>query len=340
MAITMQKVAKLAGTSQATVSDVLRGQWKKKGISEKTYKRVIEVAQKADYRPNRIARSLVRKKTQVIGVQLAAFLYDYMSSLLHGLDTAARKHGYHILLAAPAAWQEEGEELKRLYEHQVDGLILNPQVVSHMELTIDRLRAEKVPMVFLGTPPRDEDYLVTDDNIGQATLAVEHLIRLGHKRIAHIAGPDGHLNADDRRKGYLRTMERFGLPTPPEYTQAGNFDVDLAGQVMKGFLQLSQPPTAVYCANDPMAAGALKAIEEAQLLVPADISIVGHGDDIPFSWLNRIPLTTIHQPAETTAEIAIKTVIDLIEERTVETTKVELPGKLIIRKSSGPPKVV
>jgi LacI family repressor for deo operon, udp, cdd, tsx, nupC, and nupG len=191
-------------------------------------------------------------------------------------------------------------------------------------------------MVFLGNPLREEDYLVIDDNISQATLAVEHLIALGHKRIAHIAGPEGHLNAENRRTGYFQTMEKHGLPTPPEYTGVGDFGVDPSCKIMKSFLELPHPPTAVYCANDPMAVGALKAIEESGLNVPGDISLVGHGDDIPFSWLNRIPLTTIHQPAEETAHHAIKILIDLIEGRTVETRKVELPGKLIVRNSSGP----
>jgi DNA-binding LacI/PurR family transcriptional regulator len=336
MAVTMEKVAKLAGTSQATVSDVLRGRWQKKGISERTYKRIMEIVEKSDYRPNQIARSLVRKKTQVIGVQVAAFLYEYMASLVRGLDSAARKYGYHILLAAPAAWQNEAEELARLYEHQVDGLILTPQLPTHMEKIINHLRSENVPMVFLGNPPREEDYLVIDDDIGQAGLAMEHLIGLGHKRIAHIAGPAGHLNATNRQIGYLQTMARHGLTTPEEYIEAGNYYVDPSSLVMKKFLELSSPPTAVYCANDLMAIGALKAIEEAGLSVPGDISLVGHGDDIPFSWLNRIPLTTIQQPAEETALCAIKTLIDLIEGRTVETRKVELPGKLIVRNSSGP----
>ncbi len=336
MAITMQKVAKLAGTSQATVSDVLRGRWQKKGIAERTYKRIMDIVEKSDYHPNRIARSLVRKKTQVIGVQVPAFLYEYMASLVRGLDSAARRYGYHTLLAAPAAWQDEAEELARLYEHQVDGLILNPQLPAPMEKIINHLRTENVPMVFLGNPPREEDYLVIDDNIGQASLAVEYLIGLGHERIAHIAGPDGHLNATNRRAGYLQTMVRHGLATPGEYLDVGNYHVEDSCRVMKKFLELSSPPTAVYCANDLMAIGALKAIEEAGLNVPGDISLVGHGDDIPFSWLNRIPLTTIHQPAEETALLAIKTLIDLIEGRSTETRKVELPGKLIIRSSSGP----
>jgi DNA-binding LacI/PurR family transcriptional regulator len=101
---------------------------------------------------------------------------------------------------------------------------------------------------------------------------------------------------------------------------------------------LPSPPTAVYCANDTLALGAIRAIEECGLKVPVDISVVGHGDDIPYSWFNRIPLTTVRQAAEKTAEIAMKMVTDLIEGGEVKERKVVLPGELIVRKSTGPVK--
>ena len=171
MAVTMEQVAKMAGTSRPTVSDVLRGRWKEKGISQKTYERVMEAARKMNYRPNRLARSLVRRKTQLIGVQLASFQYEYGMSMVKGLDAAARRHGYHILLAAPAAWQQEAQELSRLYEHQVDGLILAPQVPAEMESAFEQLESANVPIVFLiGTLP------ITPGGLGTTNAAMVELL--------------------------------------------------------------------------------------------------------------------------------------------------------------------
>jgi len=335
MAVTMQQVAELAGTSRATVSDVLRDRWRQKGISEHTCRRILDVVARTNYRPNRLACDLVRRRTRVIGVQVPSFLYDYCASIVRGLDAAARRLGYHVLLAAPTAWQNEAEELARLYEHQVDGLVLNPQVLPHMEKIINHLRSENVPMVFMGNPPREDDFMVTDDNVGQAAMAVEHLVRLGHTRIAHIAGPDGHLNAADRRNGYLQTLKHHNLPCPEGYIEVGNHSTDQAYVAMSIMLRLPSPPTAVYCGNDAMALGAIKAAEQAGLAVPRDLAVVGHGDDIPFSWFTRIPLTTIRQPAETNAERAMKMVIDLAEGRPVPQRRIALPGELIVRNSCG-----
>ncbi len=337
MAVTMEKVAKMAGISRAAVSYVLKDCWREKGISEKTYRRIMEVIQKCNYRPNRIATSLVSRKTRVIGVQVPAFQYEYNYSLVKNFDRFARKYGYHILLAAPAAWQDEADELARLYEHQVDGLILNPQVPSRMEKTLNQLRSEKVPMVFFGNVPDSARYYVADDNSGQAALAVEHLIHLGHRRIAHISGPADKYETLGRKQGVLTTLEKHRLACLPEYMELGSYEFDLAFVAAKRFLQLPTPPTAIYCANDLMAVAAIQAIEKAGLKVPNDIAVVGHGDDIPFSWFTRIPLTSVQQQPEKTAEQAMKMIIDLVEGRNVEQEKIVLPGNLIVRNSSGPP---
>jgi len=336
MPLTMENLAKLAGTSRATVSDVLRDRWREKGISQQTYQRIMEVVSKTNYRPNQIARSLVRNRTQVIGVLVASFLYDYFTSIIKHLDATAREFGYHILLAAPAAWQDEAEELGRLYEHKVDGLILTPQRPERMKSILDSLRSEKVPMVFLENAPLETDFQVTDDNFNQARMAVEHLIGLGHKKIGHTSGPIGYSTSENRKLGYVQTLQAHGLPCPAEYSVVGNFEYDRAYQETKKMLTLDDPPTAIYCANDIMALATIKAVEEAGLKTPDDISIVGHGNDIPFFSYHRIPLTTIRQPAEATAKLAMKTLIDLVEGRGPERTRVTLPGELIVRASTGP----
>jgi DNA-binding LacI/PurR family transcriptional regulator len=337
MAVTMEKVAKMAGISRTAVSYVLKDCWREKGLSEETYRRVMDVVQKSNYRPNRVATSLANRKTRVIGVQVPSFLYEYNNNIVKGLDKCARKYGYHILLAAPAAWQDEAGELARLYEHQVDGLILNPQVPGRMEKILNQLKADNVRMVFIGNVPEGSEYFVTDDHMGQSEMAVDHLVALGHRRIAHICGPVGHQEGEKRKLGYAKALKKHGLPVLPEYMELGSFEFDWAAAAAQRLVNLPQPPTAIYCANDPMAVAAIQAIEKAGLRVPDDISVLGHGDDIPFSSFTKIPLTTIAQQPEGTAELAMKMIIDLVEGRKVENKKNILPGKLIVRNSSGPP---
>ncbi len=337
MPVTMKQVSQLAGTSRPTVSYVLRGQWKQHGISESTYHRVMEAVRKTNYRPNRVARSLVSQKTHLIGVQLASFQNEYYGALVKSIGAAVREHGYHVLLAAPAAAQNEAEELTCLYEQQVDGLVLTTQRPGEMRDVFAQLRSANVPMVFIENPPQEADYSVLDDNEDQARLATEHLIHLGHRNIAHIAGTVAYRSGDMRRKGFLDCMKQHSLAVPDEYVQVGSYEFDLAYQSARRLLALPTRPTAIYCANDFMGLAAIKAIEEAGLRVPRDISIVGHGDDIPFQWFTRIPLTTIRQMPEQTAHKAIDMVIDLIEGREVPQPRIHLPGTLIVRDSSTHP---
>jgi DNA-binding LacI/PurR family transcriptional regulator len=241
------------------------------------------------------------------------------------------------LLGAPATWQDETDELVRLFGHQVDGLILRGMDPGRLGKSLEQFRAEKIPIVFLCNAYQEEDCLVIDDNATQARMAVDHLVKLGHTRIAHLRGPYHHGDSDGRCEGYLASLQAHGLATPPDYLEPVlDWNVESAGIAVKKFLALPLPPTAIYCANDALALGAIRAIEETGLNVPADISVVGHGDDIPYSWFNRVPLTTIRQAAEKTAACAMKMVTDLIEGREVKERKVILPGELMVRQSTGP----
>ncbi len=339
MSVTLQQVAKQAGTSPATVSDVLRDRWKQKGISQQTRNRILEVVKRLNYQPNQVARSLARRRTQIIGIQLSSFQYDYFLTLIQSFHFFARQHGYQVLLGAPAVWQDETDELIRLYGHQVDGLILRGRDPGRLGRSLEQFRSKKIPIVFLCNVYQEEDCLVIDDNAAQAGMVVDHLVGLGHTRIAHLRGPYHHGDSDGRCEGYLASLRAHGLAAPPEYLELiPDWNIDLARAAVKKFLALPSPPTAVYCANDALALGAIRAIEEFGLKVPKDISVVGHGDDIPYSWFNRVPLTTIRQAAEKTAEIAMKMVTDMIEGREIIDRKVTLPGELVVRKSTGPVK--
>ncbi len=332
MVITSTIIAKQIGVTQATVSRALRDDPR---IGEKTRRRIQNFAREVGYRPNRVAQNLVNQRTQVIGVQLPSFGYDHWLSILKHLDESVRKLKYHLLLSAPAAWQEEMYEIERLCEYRVDGLIISPRVSRKLWRLYRTLIKQNIPFVFLGNTPSSEYYSVIDDNESQASMAVEHLIELGHTRIAFMHGVSSVSGCIDRRRGYFRALQNHGLPQRPEYVGTGRFDLDQSRRAMEKILALPDRPTAIYCSSDSMAIGAIQAIENVGLRVPEDIAVVGHGDDLPYSWFDRIPLTTIRQPREQLAENAVQKLYALLQGKEPEQKVTRLPGTLIVRASSG-----
>ncbi len=332
---TLKQIAQRAGVSYATVSDIIHDKWQQKGITEETKNRVLKIVRALDYKPNRIARSLVNHKTYMIGVKLPSLVYQYWAKVAMELEQSARKYNYHTFFSVPGDWQNESEEIIRLYEHRVDGLVISPRISDKLAGLYTWLESKNLPFIFIGTKYTDKYYAVLDDNVSQAELAVSHLISLGHEKIAHICGSLSSVTGLDRKKGYEQALASAGIVTPKQYVIEGHFNIDDAHQAMRHLLDLGNIPSAVYCANDLMAIGAIKAIEQSGLNVPEDIAVVGHGDDIPFESFHRIPLTTIRQPIKKITEMAIKMLIDIIEGKNPEQKIVEIPGELIVRESCG-----
>jgi len=335
MSISMEQVAKLAGTSRATVSYVLRNRWHEKGISEPTRKRILSVAQQHGYRPNNLARGLVSGKTQIIGVQLPAFIYEHWSSIQKHLDDYARQRRYRLLFSSPTIWYEEEREIEMLLEQRVDGLILAPRRAKRMWRLYESLRRENKPFVFLGNSPGKGYFSVVDDNLSQARLAVDHLIRLGHRRIAHLVGPLSSRASIERYLGYRQALAEAGLPLCKDWMRHAGVDSVLGCKVGKELLRMDGRPTAIYAAVDAVALGAIMAAEQMGLRVPEDVAVVGHADDIPFIECHRTPLTTVRQPRQALAEGALAMLLDLIEGRRPERPVVRIGGELVIRQSCG-----
>ncbi len=331
--VTLKHIAEKAGVSYAVVSDVVHNKWQQKGIAKETRDRVLKIVEQMDYRPNRIARSLVSKKTYMIGVKLPSLVYQYWTKIAIQLEQAAQRYNYHTFFSVPGDWQNESQEIMRLYEHQVDGLIISPRIPQKLSELYEWLDNKKLPFVFIGTKYTDKYYAALDDNIEQAKLAVNYLISLGHRKIAHICGSMSSITSIDRKKGYQQALTSAGIDISERYILRGKFNTDNAYQAMKRLLSTGDIPTAVYCANDLMAIGAIEAIEQFGLRVPEDISVVGHGDDIPFESFHRIPLTTIRQPVKQMTEIAMAMLIEIIEGKTPSQKTVMCQGELVIRKS-------
>ncbi|MCC6423300.1 MAG: LacI family DNA-binding transcriptional regulator [Phycisphaerales bacterium] len=332
----MHAVAKLAGLSRTTVSDVVNNRWREKGITRHTYDRVQKLIAKYNYRPNMLARSLAAGKTYTIGVQLPSSMYEHWNAVHKNLDAAFRRHGYHLALAS-ASWFHDAEEdeIRRLCDRQVDGLILSPQNGMRLHSLFKWIQQRGIPFVFIGSVSLPHYFAVVDDNSSNARLAVEHLIRLGHERIAYLHSTSRTLGERERRRGYLQTLRDHGLRVHREYLGWGYHDFDQSRQAMLRMLDLSEPPTAIYCGADTMALGVIDAILARGMRVPDDVAVVGQADDIAFISQYRVPLTTIRQPRQQLAENAVRMLLDLIEGRTPAQSLIRLPGELIIRDSCG-----
>jgi LacI family transcriptional regulator len=317
-------------------------------VSAATRERVRAAARSLDYAPSAAARTLVRRRSQLIGVVLFTgsehpdighpFFQDVLVGLKHGIGS----RGYDVLLFATEQPGSNGDAahsyLRRARHHNVDGVVL---------MGVDRSDPEVVKLVEAGIPLIGVDLdiagpkatHVASDNVGGARLAVRHLHGLGHRRIATIAGPQDHKPGADRLVGFHAELRALGLETRPEYEQAGDWYTESGERAMTALLALSSPPTAVFAAADLMAVGAMKAAREAGLRVPDDLAVVGF-DDIQLASLINPSLTTIRQDKVGVGEAAARALVEQIENPEAIPAALTLPVELVVRMSSGGKKEV
>jgi DNA-binding LacI/PurR family transcriptional regulator len=340
----MQEVAKLAGVSTALVSLVMR---QAPNVSDRRRKLVLDAAADLGYRPNVLARNLASRRTQTIGVVVNDLHNPFFAEIVDGIQDAADKSGYRLLLGnGSRSKQGEARAVETFLQFRVDGIVLvGPR------LTIGAIEAAAadaaISVVGRATRHRALDTVNSDEAVG-AKLAVEHLIGLGHKRIAHISGGTGAGSAP-RRRGYEATMKAHGLAqhitvTNGDFNEGGGYTaakrlLDIAipnkSNRAKSNRAKSNRPTAIFAANDQSAAGALDYIEASGLSVPDDISLVGY-DNTALAAMHHMSLTTINQPRAELGRIAATLLFDRLGGRTSPVHHVAAPT-LVVRRSSGPP---
>ena len=330
----MKDIARDLGVSVVTVSKVLRNH---ADISEETRERVLKRMKELDYRPNLAARALVTGKTHIIGLVVPDLVHSFFSQVAKGLSTVLRKKGYGLIISSSEEDAElEREEVDQMLARRVDAIIVASSQRS-VE-TFRRIEEQRTPYVLLdrkfeGLPANFVG--VDDEAVGE--LATEHLIEAGCRLIAHIGGQDVS-TAVGRREGYCRALARHGIEVPPLYVVSqphGDDDGDSTGyRVMLNLLQLTPRPDGVFCFNDPMALGAMKAIIESGLRVPEDVAIVGCGN-VRYSDFLRVPLTSVDQDCEAIGERAGKLALGLIESKiALKPKSVLLEPRLVVRQSS------
>jgi DNA-binding LacI/PurR family transcriptional regulator len=327
--VTMEDVAREAGVSRALVSLVMRDSPK---VSEKRRGRVLAAAERLGYRPNAMARGLASRRTRTIAVLLNDLHNPFFAEIMDGIFDAADELDYRLLVGTGRRLAAgERRAIDVLLEHRADGfLLVSPRLAGTDILEIARL----TPTVVVAKQMRAAhvDSIANDDLEG-GKLAVRHLVELGHTRIAHVDGGRG-AGASGRRTGYLREMERHGLApqlVPGEFTEAAGVSA------AERLLASGRLPTAIFAANDLVAAGALDRFEDAGLRVPEDVSIIGY-DNTFLAALHHMSLTTVDQPRPEIGRLALTTLIERIDGVRTEAVHIQLQPSLVIRSTTGPPR--
>lgn len=321
---TIRDVARAADVSVATVSRSLNGI---ESVAAKTRDRVLRAAGELDYVPNSGARALSTRRTDTIGVLLPDLHGEFFSELIRGIDLAARARGLHLLLSSSHGDPAEAAAALRAMRSRVDSVIL---MVPHAgENLLVRAGMGSVPMIFIGRGPCSSGGTSFEiDNYSGAYAITEHLMNLGRKRIAFVAGPSGNIEAKERLRGYCSAIARTDAS---EWIVDGDFSEQSGRDAVKTFIGVDRPD-AIFCANDMMAIGCLEALKDAGVAVPDDIALAGF-DDIPIARYVSPALTTAAVPIADIGRQALECCAAVIAGRTTDQQRTFKP-ELVVRASS------
>lgn len=338
MPVTLKDIAERTGKSVPTVSRALAGF---ADISPQTREAVRRVARELGYEPNAAARSLQKKRTDSLALILSSprhlrFSDPFFSEFLSGAVEAAARHGFNLNITADALEDERETYLRHIRRRSADGyLILRTQ---RQDGRINLLREHGVPFVAFGRVEGDNDFhLVDEDGTHGIRQVVDHLIALGHTRLACIAEPLQFTKSFHRVRGFLDGLQAHALPADPSLLVEANFRQRSGKLSAQRLLDLPQPPTAIVACNDLLALGAVSAAQERGLAVGRDISISGF-DDIVLAEIANPPLTTVHQPAHQLGTLVAEMLCRLVSGEPVLQKQVILQPAVVLRQSTGAPR--
>lgn len=328
---TIRDVAARAGVSVATVSRTLNGVGP---VHDDTSKRVLAAARALRYVPHAAARSLSIRRSHTLGVLLPEVHGEFFSEVIRGVDVAARARGYHILVSSSHDDAQEMSAVLRALRGRVDGLIV---MSPDLELgPLARALTADTPAVLLnsGTSARPT---IRIDNYSGARSMTDHLIALGHRRIAFITGPQRNADAAERRRGYRAALGASATATRPHIEVEGDFTEESGYRAVPKLLAMNPRPTAIFAANDAMAIGALRALREAAVAIPDDMALAGF-DDIPMARYLTPQLTTVRVDIAEMGRRAVEYLVRSLERSDSEIRKHDvIPTSLVVRESCSAP---
>ncbi len=331
MAIRMKDIARDLGVSLMTVSKVLHNH---ADIGQETRNRVLKYARRLGYQPNWVARSLATGRTYMVGLVIPDLMHSFFAEVAKGVAKVLEARGYNIVISdSEENVEAETRQIGVLLARNVDGLIVASAQRSGQRL--DRMmRNRKVPYVLIDRIPAGlKAHFVGVDDRQIGDIATLHLIEQGCQRIAHIRGPSLS-TGEGRCRGYRRTLAKHSLASLREYIVFGESEDSSGYEAMRRLLGMNPIPDGVFGYNDPVAAGAIKAILEAGLRVPDDIAVVGAGN-VHYSDLLRVPLSTVDQSSSELGEKAAGLLAQSIEAKTpLRPQRILIQPRLVLRESS------
>jgi DNA-binding LacI/PurR family transcriptional regulator len=335
MSVSIKDIARVMNVSYSTVSRALNDS---PLVKDDTKEAIRQAAAEMGYLPSAIARSLVMRRTRTIGVVVTTITDLFFAEVIQGIEETAVQSGYSVILTSSNSQpNRELAAIQALRSQRVDGIILVAACAdTERKERLFRSNEIDLPIVIINNVHEEHiGYSVETDNVGGGREVTQHLLALGHRRIAHIAGPLSEWDGVERQSGYEQALREAGLPVDPQLIVRGTNRPEGGWAAARQLLALPSPPTAIFCYNDLIAAGAMRAAHAAGRAIPADLSIVGF-DDIALASYFEPPLTTMAQPKQEMGSKAVQMVLDLLAGE--EVNNWVLPSHLVVRASTAPPK--
>lgn len=330
---TINDVAKKAKVSRQTVSRVLSNS---ELVAESTRERVLSAIKALYYRPDPVARSLVNRRTYLIGVIITTFTGYTRDRILAGAESEAQKQHYNLFICGAKA-EELGEPVKAalLNTQRYEGLLILYRGSKKDHFAIMNEIYNEIPVVTIGyRPHRDKLIRIVSEHKKGGYLATKHLIELGHKKIATITGIPGRYDVIERLEGYKRALKENGIPFDPGLVFHSDWTAESSFNIIKRKLKEKIMFTAVFCQSDIIAIGCISALKDSARSIPSDVSVIGF-DNIDIGNFIDPPLTTINHKIYETGRMGIQTLIECIEGRQSKRKLIKLPTELVVRKSTG-----
>jgi len=331
---TLADIAAQAGVNVSTASRVLRGDDRLK-VRPETRDRIRDLAKALDYHPNAIARSLRTARSMTLGIVVPQLENPVFAQIIVAAEDVARRRGYSLLISH----LDEAGAAASLYErlvfvNRVDGLLIATLQVEDLQLA--SLRRLDIPFMLVNRQAQGIENFVASDDFAAARLATAYLIAQGHRRIAHLAGPTGRYNAEQRAGGYRRALEDAGLPFDPALVVAAGYSQGGGETAMRALIASGIDFTAVFAVTLVTAAGAMATLHEAGRRIPEDVSVMGFHDGAVAEMLHP-KLTTVRLPTDRMGREAAEGLIALIEGETQSFAQLLPPGEIVVRASVAAP---